>query len=157
MAKLYLKWTVLVWANAIIGLILGGSIEDMTHNIGIFLGVCVFIPLYVLLDNHAIKTGNTRLQKSLLIGVIIRACTQVIVVVDMMVGLMASMIVERWFGLETIRGYDIQGFWHGFLLTVVTGVILSGVAGVLTMESLLFMNVMDKGSKITNQTPQLSP
>lgn len=155
MANLYLKWTALVWLNALLGLMLGGSGINMAHNMGIFLGVCAFIPLYALLDNYAIKMGNVNLQKSLLIGVMLRACLQMIMVVDLVAGMLASVIVGQVFGFDA---YDDvlggSGFWYGFLMTITTGAILSGVVGVLTMGIMLFVRFMDKGDEIANQTPQ---
>lgn len=160
MAKLYLKWTVLVWLNAIVGLILGGSGVNVAHDIGIFLGVCVFIPLYALLDNYALKTGNVNLQQSLLIGVILRACLQMIVVVDLVAGILASAIVGWVFGLDVVglEAYDNvlseSGFWYGFLMTITTGAILSGVVGVLTMGVMLLVRFLGKGDNRANQPPQ---
>lgn len=160
MANLYLKWTALVWLNALLGLILGGGGINMAHNMGIFLGVCAFIPLYALLDNYAIKTGNVNLQKSLLIGVMIRACLQMIMVVDLVAGILASAIVGQVFGFDAVgfEAYDdVLGgseFWYIFLMTITTGAILSGVVGVLTMGTMLFMRFVDKGDEIVNQTPQ---
>lgn len=161
MANLYLKWTALVWLNALLGLILGGGGINMAHNMGIFLGVCAFIPLYALLDNYAIKTGNVNLQKSLLIGVMIRACLQMIMVVDLVAGMLASAIVGQVFGFDVVglESYDNilseNGFWYGFLMTIATGAILSGVVGVLTMGIMLVMRFVDKGDEIANQTPQI--
>lgn len=152
MAKLYLKWTLLVWANAIIGLLFGlaWTGDDVAHNVGVVLGVCAFIPLYALIDAYAIKTGNANLQKSLLIGVVIRACLQVVMVVDIVAGLMASVIVENVFGLQTVArvefGTDVQttGFWHGFLMTIITGGVLSGVVAVLVFFVMLLMGFYQK-------------
>lgn len=159
MAKLYLKWTALVWVNAIVGLFLGSSMTSVAHNVGMVLGVCLFIPIYVWLDNYAIKTGNCKLQKSLFIGALFRAGTQFVVMVDLIAGMMASMIVEKGFGFEAtgIIGYNpmFEGrFWYGFLMTVTTGVILSGVVGVLTMGIMLLVRFLDKGDNRANQPPQ---
>lgn len=150
MVNLYLKWTVLVWLNAIVGLILGMADRGVAHNVGVCLGVCVFIPIYVLLEDYAIKTGNLKLQKSLLIGVIIRACLQLIVVVDMGAGILAHTIVNALFGF----GIDSRGFLSGFLLTVTTGAILSGVVGFLMMFVMLALDFFGKPTPPENELPQ---
>lgn len=150
MVNLYLKWTALVWLNAIVGLILGMADRGTAHNVGVCLGICVFIPIYALLENYAIKTGNLKLQKSLFIGVMIRACLQLIVVVDMGAGIMAHGIVNALFGF----GIDSRGFLSGFLLTVTTGAILSGVAGFLMMFVMLALDFFGKPTPPENELPQ---
>lgn len=150
MVNLYLKWTALVWLNAIVGLILGMADRGTAHNVGVCLGICVFIPIYALLENYAIKTGNLKLQKSLLIGVTIRACLQLIVVVDMGAGILAHTIVNALFGF----GIDSRGFLSGFLLTITTGAILSLVAGVLVTLTMLFLQIFEKPTSSENTLPQ---
>lgn len=129
MKKLWQKWTLLVWANALIGLWFSGalSFRSPDFTLGLALGVCVFIPCYVWLDNWAIKTGNHRLHKSLWISVIVRACLQLIIIIDMYAGMMAINIGDYLPNAVM----DIK-FFEGFILTVLTGAILSAFVAVLT-------------------------
>lgn len=140
MAKLYLKWTVLVWANAIIGLRFADIGQDWAYGVGVVLGVCVFIPIYVLIDNDAIKNNDLALQKSLLIGVIIRAITQCVLVVDIAAGFIGGTLVESLFGIV----WHMGGFWVGFLMTVATGGVLSVFVGVLVFFIMLIRGVLGK-------------
>lgn len=140
MIELWFKWTVLVWANAIVGLRFADIGQDWAYSVGVVLGVCVFIPIYVLIDNDAIKNNDLALQKSLLIGVIIRAITQCILVVDIVAGLIGGGIVQSLFGLLWHDG----GFWVGFLMTVATGSVLSVFVGVLVFLIMLIRGVLGK-------------
>lgn len=128
---LWIKWTALVWANAIVGLVFANLGSDWSYNFGMILWVCVFIPIYVMIDTHAIKTNNSTLQQSLLIGVIIRALTQSIVVVDMYAGMVAMSMINTSAG----------GLFVGFALTVITGGVLSTFVAVLTGFLMLLISM----------------
>lgn len=145
---LWLKWTALVWLNAIIGLFFSGFGTDWAYNIGIILGVCVFIPIYALIDRHAIQTDNKTLQKSLLISVLLRACMQLIIVVDLFVGIIAQGIAKSLLGSDAkydyMDGWHLVGFWDGFLTTVLMGGMLSVLVFVLGLFVMLMIGFFSK-------------
>lgn len=145
---LWLKWTALVWLNAIIGLFFSGFGTDWAYNIGIILGVCVFIPIYALIDRHAIQTDNKTLQKSLLISVLLRACMQLIIVVDLFVGIIAQGIAKSLLSSDAeydyMDGWHLVGFWDGFLTTVLMGGILSVLVFVLGLFVMLGVEMLEK-------------
>lgn len=116
---LWLKWTFLVCINAVVGLIFAEPDDNWAYNFGIFFGIACFIPIYVLVDNYAITTDNKHLQKSLFIGVIIRAISQCFLVVDLIAGIMAHQILG--FGVGVKSPEITVGFFQGFLLTILTG------------------------------------
>ncbi|WP_157073890.1 hypothetical protein [Moraxella oblonga] len=107
--------------------------NDWSYDLGVILGICIFIPIYVMIDNHAIKSNNHILQKSLLNGVIIRAMTQSIGIVDIWAGLVATSMVGT---------IGEGGLFVGFALTVITGIILSGVVAILTGLLVLIMTAV---------------
>lgn len=135
---LWIKWMALVWVNAIVGLVFANLGSDWSYNLGVILGVCVFIPIYVMIDNHAIKTNNSTLQKSLLTSVIIRALTQSIVVVDMYAGMVAMSMINS----------SVGGLFVGFTLTVITGGILSGLVAILTGILMFIMTAFKRKNNI---------
>lgn len=145
---LWLKWTALVWLNAIIGLFFSGFGTDWAYNIGIILGVCVFIPIYALIDRHAIQTDNKTLQKSLLISVLLRVCMQLIMVVDLFVGIIAQGIAKSLLGSDAeydyMDGWHLVGFWDGFLTTVLMGGMLSVLVFVLGLFVMLMIGFFSK-------------
>ncbi|WP_115341125.1 hypothetical protein [Moraxella caprae] len=145
MTELWSKWTALVWLNAILGLFLGGFLEvkSWTYNIGIFFGIWVFVPIYVFLDKYALDYQYERLRKSLLIGVVIRAFMQLIIVVDLFAGAMAYELVGGVMGFSVSSPEQNIGFFGAFFLTVVTGGILSFVGVILTAVIMAIMKFGD--------------
>lgn len=150
---LWLKWTALVWLNAIFGLAVNdlfAGFSDLSYCAGIFLGIWVFVPIYVFLDKYALDYQYEQFRKSLWIGAIIRALTQFMMIVDIFAGGIAFELVGGIMGFnESTRPADI-GFFGAFFLTVVTGGLLSVVVAILTaviMAMMTFGNYLKNHSK----------
>lgn len=145
---LWLKWTLLVWMNAIVGLVVTWDNmrqDGVPYWLGVGLGVCVFIPLYALVERSLRRRGVRGIGKALTIGAIIRALLQIAVVVDVLAGMVGISVAENVVGaaLGALGEGDAgQKFGIYFVTTVVTGALLSVVAWVLTALVLLGMRLV---------------
>lgn len=147
---LWLKWTALVWLNAIFGLAINGlfaGFSDLSYCTGIFFGIWVFVPIYVFLDKYALDHQYERFRKALWIGAMIRALTQLIVIVDIFAGGMAFVLVGGIMGFDVSTHPADIGFFGAFFLTVVTGGVLSFVGAILTV---VLMTIMTFGDYLKN-------
>lgn len=152
MKNLWLKWAILVWLNTIVGWYFGADNQwgNIPYIVGIAMGVCLFIPLYVTIEKNAERKNQPHLKKAITIGVIIRALLQGVVVVDMWSGLLAGIIlntVSEGLFSTPVMGTD-AGFFSGFFMTVMTGLILSGVVAVLTVIIMGVLSVFDNQSHV---------
>ena len=142
---LWLKWTLLVWMNAIVGLVVTWDNmrqDGMPYWLGVGLGVCVFIPPYALAERSLRRRGVRGIGKALTIGVIIRALLQIAVVVDVLAGMVGISVAENVVGAAP--GDAGQEFGFYFVTTVVTGALLSMVAWVLKGLVLLGMRLVER-------------
>lgn len=140
--RLWLKWTALVWLNALIGIWFSGSFNYQVplFTLGVVLGICAFIPCYVMAELWAIKQDNLHLQKSLWISVIVRAVSQVVIIVDMMAGMVAIEMAE-WIFPKVVLDFK---FFEGFIFTIITGGLLSILVFVMTTVIMLILKSLSK-------------
>lgn len=139
---LWLKWTLLVWMNAIFGLVMTWDNmrqDGLPYWLGVGVGVCGFIPLYALAERRLRRRGVHGIGTALTIGVIIRALLQVAVIVDALAGVVGVSVAENVVGAAPSGFGDEFGFY--FVATVVTGALLSVIAWLLTGLSLLGMRL----------------
>lgn len=112
-----------------------------------FFGIWVFVPIYVFLDKYALDYQYERFRKFLWIGAMIRALTQLIVIVDIFAGGMAFVLVGGIMGFDVSTHPADIGFFGAFFLTVVTGGVLSFVGAILTV---VLMTIMTFGDYLKN-------
>lgn len=150
---LWLKWILLVWMNAIIGLVITWDNmrqEGMSCWLGIGLGVCAFIPLYALAELILRQRGVRGISKAMTIGVIIRALLQFVMMFDILAGMVGVSVAENVVGTVPSDFSHALGFY--FVATVVTGGLLSVIAWLLTGLILLFIRFYAKKTPI-DQSP----
>lgn len=70
MKNLWLKWAILVWLNTIVGWYFGADNQwgNIPYIVGIAMGVCLFIPLYVAIEKNAEHKNQPHLKKAITIG-----------------------------------------------------------------------------------------
>ncbi len=124
--KHILKWTLLVWLNAAVSLVLAADfMKEWLDALGVILGIFTFVGFYSLLDYRLLQAKATRMRRLLLISVLIKALTQVFPIIEMFSGMIAASIVQQIFGpVPFIRTY---------FTTVIDGVLLSVIVGIFML------------------------
>ena len=116
--RILLKWTGLVWLNAAVSFFLAlEQHRNAADVLGIVCGVFSFVFLYAAVDYLLLLRNRQKLRKMLLIGVILKALTQLYPVIEMLTGLLALKAAELI--MPEIR------FLTVYLVTVIDGVLLS--------------------------------
>ncbi len=124
--KLAFKWLVLVWANAAVSFILALDSYSATSDLlGMSCGVFLFVGFYWRLDLALLRRNREELRVALLWGVVARGLMQFWPVIEIFSGAMAIGAVEA-------TGIDLP-FLTPLLITLVDGVLLSLLAGVLAL------------------------
>ncbi|AMJ92474.1 hypothetical protein Q4524_06750 [Alteromonas stellipolaris] len=125
--KLFIKWSFLVSLSGIAGIIGGLINEDITTElaVGMFLGILTFIFIYYAIDKSLIKRNLEDRRKSLILAVKIKMALQLIPFIDALAGAaslnIASAIVHK----------GDSELLYIYLTTILTGVALSWVVGVI--------------------------
>ena len=141
---LWLKWTLLVWTNALMGIWLSGAFHFRSPEfaLGVVCGICAFIPCYVWAESLAIKTNNTQGQKSLWISAIVRAFSQMVIIIDVMAGSIAIQIA-KWILPKAILEIE---FFEALIYTLITGAILSVLVFCITLILMPFIKSQTNSS-----------
>lgn len=123
--KLFFKWTVLVWLNAAVTFYMTvGKNTESLDILGIIFGIFTFVFIYTVIDYHLIKIKALRLRKSLFIAVLLKASTQLPIVVgvypsiELLTGILSTGIIE------SIELNKIP-FLSNYLTTLTDGILLS--------------------------------
>lgn len=139
MTKYLLKWTMLVWLNAIISFIFGlivyvmdAHTEDFSQSLfilGMIAGVFTFVLIYALIDYKAYQANKIDICQSLIHSVIIKGILQFTLIFEFFAGVGALMITQlKFFGLSNAN----PSFLFSYLSTLITGLLLSIPVGLLT-------------------------
>lgn len=88
MKNRWLKWTMLVLGNAIVGLFfsLTGELDKIPYVLGVVAGISIFIPCYVGIEKYARQHNYLLFVKSLTIAIVLRIVTQLFPILDMLAG-----------------------------------------------------------------------
>lgn len=131
---IFLKWTVIVWLNAIISLIF--AIEPNTTVIdilGIVSGVFTFVFIYTAVDWYLIQMDKQNLRKSLLISTLLKALTQFYPMIEIMTGVLATDAIKYLIGKVD--------FFSMYFATVLDGILLSIIVAFLMFFIELIRNI----------------
>lgn len=126
---LFLKWTILVWLNAIFGSFLFhlfGSHKTYYESAswGIICGAFTIVVIYTAIDYQLLKKNAVNLRRSLLIAVFLKTGSQLIPGVMYMDITIISM--SQIFFFKQIP------FISSYLATLFTGILLSIIIALLT-------------------------
>ena len=134
--RAFLKWTLLVTLNAVMGFIAGVLTEhdSLADILAMISGIVTFICAYTAIDLWLVSNGRTELSRSLKTGVIVKMIMQVLPGVEVGAGAVAQKFVGL-VGLEkgTIAQHGFpRAFLRTYVETDVVGVVLSAVVAVIT-------------------------
>ncbi len=122
---IFIKWTAIVWLNAIVSFIL--AVDSGTSDIDILAMICgvfTFVFMYTAFDLYLIKINNQNLRKSLLISTLIKALTQFYPMIEMITGILA---------INAVTVIDDITFLSTYLTTVLDGILLSIIVAILML------------------------
>jgi len=124
MIKRLAKWTLLVSLNAALSFFFAMSDNRTPEEfLAMAMGVVTFIGLYVALESWALKRGRQALARRLTIAAGLKVLTQFYPVLEMWAGMVATIAISQ---VMTERG-----FVPVYLITVLDGLLLSIVVGLL--------------------------
>lgn len=131
--KIFGKWTILVGLNAILSIMLALDILISTHQImGVIMGIFTFIIIYSAIDLTLYKRQLEEWRRSLIIGVILKALLQFVFVVELIAGILATGAVQAIYPYAVSLSY-IDEFFRTYLTVMIDGILLSFVAGLITV------------------------
>lgn len=131
--KIFGKWTVLVGINSILSIMFAsGMIKSMPNVIGMIMGIFTFIIIYSLIDTYLYDKRLDEWRKSLVIGVIVKALLQFTMAVEMFSGMLATAAVQAIYPYSNHYNY-IDDFFRIYLTVIIDGILLSFVAGLITV------------------------
>lgn len=117
--SLFLKWTFLVWLNAVISFAIAvEEFNSLGHRLGIICGIFTIILVYTLEDLKLKTEGRNDLRNSLIISVMLKSLFQFYPIIEIVSGTIALIMVSA---------FVEYSFIHTYLATIVDGVILSFV------------------------------
>ena len=122
---IFIKWTVIVWLNAIVSFILAVDLDKASgiNLLAMICGVFTFVFIYTAVDLYLIKIDKQNLRKSLFISALIKALTQFYPMIEMITGILAINAVDIVIGNIT--------FLTIYLTTVLDGILLSIIVAIL--------------------------
>lgn len=124
--KLIAKWTALVLLNAIISYVYALSeFASPLEQLGMALGVLSWLIIYLQLDSYLLRHGYERLSRSLWIGALVKAFTQLYPMLELLCGILAVSAVEE-------LALQEQPLLATYLITMLDGLLLSLVVGAIT-------------------------
>jgi len=134
--QLFIKWTVLVWLNAILSLYLAvNTYKHLADRAGILCAVFTFVLIYTVVDFNLWKNRKNELRKTLILSVLVKAILQPVFFLEMITGIIATKVVSR---LMT----NIP-FVYTYFITMVDGLFLSLIVLGLTIT----VHIMRKAIK----------
>lgn len=118
--NIYLKWSLIVGLNSILGFFLGAKWEYGWFQIGMILGILSWLLAYISLDKYLLNTGRTQESKRLSICTTLRIPLQLTIYPDMFAGWIAFATIEL-IGVKAFDSLIIEAYF----LTIFTGLYLS--------------------------------
>jgi len=144
--EIFGKWTILIWLNAAFSFFIAytSNFDSLNEVLGLVCGVFTFVALYSYLDFSLLKRNKESLRKWLLIGVVLKAVTQILPAIQIITGMIAVSCVGVIFrhvvpgfknyasdGFSAISSRD--SFMATYLATVIDGILLSVILGVFVL------------------------
>lgn len=124
MIKLLAKWTLLVCLNAAISFYFAMSEHRLPFEIlAMAAGVVTFIGIYMTLEHRALQKDKRSFARRLTIAASLKVCTQFFPVLEMWAGFGASVAISLII--------PERGFFQVYFITILDGILLSIVVGVL--------------------------
>jgi len=140
--RLGLKWLVLVWANASVSFQFAlTEFPARLDRIGIAAGVFTFVLLYWRLDLELLRRNRPELRRALLWGVVLKGLTQFWPVLEILTGAAALQTL-------TLIGLHQIPLLTPYLATLVDGLLLSLMAGVLSLLVRLALRFWGKSGRV---------
>lgn len=131
--QIFGKWTLLVGINSILSIMLAlGTVNQLPKLLGMIMGIFTFILIYSLIDTYLYEKKREEWRKSLVIGVIIKALLQFTFVVEIFSGIFATGVVQAIYPYSKNISH-IDDFFYIYLTVIIDGILLSLVAGLITV------------------------
>ena len=119
----FIKWGVLVTANAVTGLIFGSAMsQEPDWYFGMLMGILTWYVIYCAVEITLLKMQKHEAVTSLTIGALIRMALQVIIVIDMWIGALVLTVTEHLSESMLLVSYAT---------TILMGLVLSVIASVI--------------------------
>lgn len=131
--KIFGKWTILVGLNAILSIMFAlDTLKSTSQIMGVVMGIFTFIIIYSAIDLMLYEHQLEEWRQSLIIGVILKALLQFVFVVELIAGILATGAVHAIYPSANNLSY-IDEFFRTYLTVMIDGILLSFVAGLITV------------------------